>query len=239
MRGGFAVSLHPVAKVLTVLLISLALAFHLKATLGPVLLLTAVMLIFGLRGWRALARSVRRMRWLLLSILILHAYFTPGNLMWPLLGGFSPSVTGLETGLERAAMLLIMVAWAVWLMQAIPPLEMAAALAWLLSPLRLVGLPVERFSRRLSLTLQAVEEVGERARRLRAELQAVTPPQNWADGLRIRADVLQRLFRELAAEEHADVQAQPAAVTLAGWRWYDSALLVTVMLSLGMSWVTW
>lgn len=233
MRCTWMRPLHPVAKLLAVVAVSLGLALSLRPLLPGAALMTLLLLLCDVPQLASLGRALRRVRWLLLSIILLHGYLTPGEAAWPLLGELSPSSIGLENGLQRAAMLLIMVTWAVWLMQDVSPSAMAAAITAMLRPLAALGFPADRLGRRLSLTLQAVEQVGERARVLRMELLQAAPPRSWGEGLRLRAEVLLRLFQE-AEQAPAPASALPLS-PLPAWRWRDRLFLMVVLLALTLA----
>jgi energy-coupling factor transport system permease protein len=102
-------------------------------------------------------RYVRRSRWLLLSLLLVYAYATPGNLAWPALGSFSPAWQGLQYGLLRSARMLLMLAALAILMTYIHRQHLLVGLYCLLSPLKQLGIQVERLAVRLWLTLDYAE----------------------------------------------------------------------------------
>lgn len=228
---------HPVLRLLSVLLVSLSLAFGWAYSLPWVALLTGLLLIFGDVDWRVMWRACLRVRWLLLSLLLLHAYFTPGPLMWPDLEGFSPSAEGLRSGAGQAAALLLMVIWARWMQQGLSPDTQAQALLHLLHPLALLGVPVTRFARRLSLTLHGVELVSERVRVLRITLLAEHPARGaWAT-LKLRADVLSGLFAEMENLVLQSPQHAQADVDLPPWRGWDWCALVALSVFLLSIWI--
>ncbi len=107
-------------------------------------------------------RAVRRLRWLLLSLFVLYAWFTPGRYLVPAWGGWSPTLEGLALGAERAT-LLILIALGAHLLLASTRREALVAGLGLLQPRG------SRFALRLVLTLEAVP-------RAQAGLAAVTAP---------------------------------------------------------------
>ena len=226
---------HPVLRLLSVLFISLSLALGWAHSLPWVALLTGLLLVFAELDWRTLLRAGYRLRWLLLSLLLLHAYFTPGPLMWPSLQGFSPSIEGLRSGAGQAAALLLMVIWARWMQQGLSPDMQAQALLRLLRPLAWLGVPVTRFACRLSLTLHGVDVVSERLCVLRNALPVDRPTGGVWAGLKLRADLLSGLFAEM---EKLTLQAplHPQAVAVLppwrGWDWF--ALMVLSVLLIGV-----
>ena len=102
-------------------------------------------------------RYIRRSRWLLLSLLLIYAYTTPGSLLWPALGSFSPSWQGLQYGLLRSARLLLMLASLAILMTCLGRQQLLSGLYQLLFPLKHLGIQVERLAVRLWLTLDYAE----------------------------------------------------------------------------------
>ncbi len=112
----------------------------------------------------SLLRMMRRVRWLLLAILILYGWFTPGAALIPAWAPYSPSLEGLQQGLLRAAVLLAIVAAVYLLITTTPRGDLVAGLLWCGRPLRRLGVDDQRFAVRLVLALEAVPEVQTLAR---------------------------------------------------------------------------
>lgn len=220
-------ALHPLARIWVLIIVSLGLTFYLVPLLPALLLLTALVLRCDRPDLQVLLRTFRRIRWLLLVTVLLHAYLTPGPLLMPGLGGLSPAREGLLEGLIRSLALLFMAFWAVWLMHGIAPARMAQAIAQLLWPLGRLGFPVSRLASRLSLSLAAVEAVGEHARRLRESLVSERKPVGLLAGLQIRATVLLRLFEEV--EKSVPVDNQDSDAPLPKLAWPDLLVLLLVI----------
>ncbi|MFN2310189.1 MAG: hypothetical protein ABR553_10745, partial [Gammaproteobacteria bacterium] len=107
--------MRPPVRILSLLILAAALASGQPWVLacGGVILVLGVLLIHRQRmgfDWRALLGMLYRIRWLLLAILVLYGWFTPGTAWLPALGGWSPVQEGLYQGLLRAAALLCIVA---------------------------------------------------------------------------------------------------------------------------------
>ncbi len=100
-------------------------------------------------------QAVRRLRWLALSLALMSAWTTPGHLLWPAWGDYSPTAQGVLLGLQRAALLVLLGLGAHLLMRSTPRARLVAALA-LLQPRD------SRFALRLILTLEAVGSAQER-----------------------------------------------------------------------------
>lgn len=105
------------------------------------------------RAWPLL----RRMRWLLLSLLGVYLWFTPGLPLLPALGS-TPTIEGIEEGLQRIVSLLLLALAASLLMQSTAREPLLAALYSLLTPLRWLGVNPERIAVRITLTLDAVTQ---------------------------------------------------------------------------------
>lgn len=108
---------------------------------------------------RVLLGMLRRIRWLLLAILILYGWFTPGTALLPVLGGWSPVQEGLQEGVLRVIALLAIVAAVYLLLASTPRGALVGGLLWYGVPLRRLGLDDRRFAVRLVLALEAVPQV--------------------------------------------------------------------------------
>lgn len=104
---------------------------------------------------RQLARSLRRIRWLLLSLAVVYLVVAPEP--GPGTGdGYLPAWTDVELALRRAGVLVLLVSVVELIRQTTPAPELASAVALCLTPLRWIGADTDRFSRRVALTLEAV-----------------------------------------------------------------------------------
>ena len=120
----------------------------------------ACLLVLGFAAFLAragLLRLLRRSRWLLLATIFLFAWMTTGMPM-----SWLPGATrdGLQTAVEQISRLLASIALVAILLMALDGRHLIAACYGLLAPLRRLGVDVERWVIRLSLTLQGLE--GER-----------------------------------------------------------------------------
>ena len=147
--------MHPSIKILCVL--ALAIAVHVPNDL--VLSLMAVMLSILLLYYRAggFWRMLRRVRWLLISMVLIFAFNTPGEYLpqWPF--ELAPTYEGLYAGLLQAVRLCMMLAGLALLLATTSRENLMAGFFLLLYPLRLVKLHPERFAARLWLTLHYVD----------------------------------------------------------------------------------
>jgi len=97
---------------------------------------------------------LRRSRWLLMTMLILFGWLTPGT---PLPGLPGASQEGLLLGAESLARLLIALSAVALILKALSPAELVAGIRSLLAPLVIFGIPRDRIAVRLALTLEEVE----------------------------------------------------------------------------------
>ena len=104
-----------------------------------------------------LMQLVRRTRWIMLSLLLVYAYSTPGQPLMDMLGMFSPSREGLIDGALQLGRLLVALAGLAILLDRLHRLPLISGLYFLFVPLQWMGLSRERFAVRLALTLHYAE----------------------------------------------------------------------------------
>ncbi|MDR3213418.1 MAG: energy-coupling factor transporter transmembrane protein EcfT [Azoarcus sp.] len=135
----------------------------------------AALLVQATEGWRLAAlvvaslvaafvcaraqcfRLLARVRVLLLAILVLFAWFTPGEAVfmdWPRL---SPSREGLLLAFAHGGRLLAVVCWVAILLARMPPDRLVSGLYALARPCAALGLSAERIALRLLLVLRYVD----------------------------------------------------------------------------------
>jgi energy-coupling factor transporter transmembrane protein EcfT len=102
---------------------------------------------------------LRRTRWIMLSLLLIYAYVTPGEAVWASLAQFSPTNEGLVNGLLQLCRLVFTLASLAILLSLLPQQQHICGLYVLTYPLRYVGLSRERLAVRLALTLQYAKSV--------------------------------------------------------------------------------
>jgi len=149
--------MHPLTKILCFILVLLLISMLDNLMLFSLMMLSFVM-VLSLRVLTFL-HTVRRMRWLLLSILVIYAFGTPGELIPAFSVNFAPTYEGLQSGLVQIEKLLIALAALSLLLTSSPREQMMLGLYMLLIPFRFAGLNIERFAARLMLTLNYVEEL--------------------------------------------------------------------------------
>lgn len=201
--------LHPAFRIM--LLVALA-AMLFRYSL-PAMTIVLAILLAGAAGagvLRRVARSIRRIRWLLLSIAVIYLWVAPE----PAAGGAIPAWPDVELALRRAGVLVVLVAAVELLTLHTPAPLMAAGLVTVLRPLRILGVDVERFAGRLALTLEAVpataEKVAEAAggRRIRRGIAG------WGEAA---ADLVERIETDANAGPQAAALPDPGRAGLTDW----------------------
>ena len=145
---------------------------------------------------------LRRIRWIMLSLLLIYAYATPGAAIWPSLAQFSPTFEGLAGGVLQACRLVFALAGLAILLQVLPPPRLVNGLYVLSYPLRYVGLPRQRIAVRLALTLHY------------AEASLLHPPVSWHEHM-------QQMLTPLPIKLHS------IEIPLSIFTWLDGLLLVS------------
>ncbi len=97
---------------------------------------------------------LRRSRWLLLTMLVMFGWLTPGTPM-PLIPGATQE--GLLLAADNLARLLVALSVVALILKALSPPELVAGIRSLLAPLALLKISHDRIAVRLALTLNEVE----------------------------------------------------------------------------------
>lgn len=146
---------HPAIQILIWLTVSIT--AQALAALG---LLVMVVVLFALAAKldsKQLYSLIRRTRWILLSLLLIYAYTTPGGAVVDGLGLYSPTFEGLVDGLMQLGRLLAMLSGLAILLSLLSESEFISGIHVLAYPLVLLGISRERVAVRLALTLQYAE----------------------------------------------------------------------------------
>jgi energy-coupling factor transporter transmembrane protein EcfT len=161
---------HPAAQILTWCLLVAIMQF---LTLEILLVAAGFVLLFALlRSAHKLMQLLRRTRWIMLSLLLIYAYSTPGQPLLNALGMFSPSREGLSDGVLQLTRLLAALAGLAILLDRLHRQQLIAGLYTLFAPLQLIGVSRERVAVRLALTLHY------------AEVAMLRETHTWQDNLR-------------------------------------------------------
>jgi energy-coupling factor transporter transmembrane protein EcfT len=183
------IQVHPATR----LLAWAALVVFAQLARGPILwaLGLVVIAMAALFARQRARRLVRRIRILLSVLVVLFAFFTPGEVLLPFLGGASPTREGLALALLHCMQLLIVVLLVALLLELTNEKFLVSGLMFLARPLALVGLSVERMAVRMLLVFRYVE----------------TPPEGG--------------WRALLSSSHESSLNGPLSVTLVPLRWWD------------------
>ncbi len=169
------ISMHPSVRIFCLLVFAM-MAYALGGnTLNWLLLFSMVTLfctdVLQLKARRRLGLSfklvslselfllLRRVRYILLFMLIVYAFNTPGEYFadWPF--AIAPTYEGIIAGIEQAVRLSLVLAGLALLLANTVREQFIAGLYIVARPFRLVGMNPERFAVRLWLTLHYVEHL--------------------------------------------------------------------------------
>lgn len=169
---------HPAAQIMTwCLLVATmqALAFGTLLITAGLILLCALVI-----SGHKFIQLLRRTRWIMLSLLLVYAYSTPGQPLLDAFGMYGPTREGLTDGVLQLTRLLAALAGLAILLDRLHRQQLIAGLYTLFAPLQWVGLSRERFAVRLALTLHY------------AEVAMLRGTHTWQDALRATQDRGQR-----------------------------------------------
>lgn len=195
----FAMDYKPHPATLLALWIAVAVVVQLATLrwLAGALLLAAPLFLFN-TGTRALT-LIRRARWLLLSIILLFAFGTPGQRLDGVAGDIGLTWDGLQLGAEQVLRLLLLLASLAWLHDRLGSQGLVAGIHGLLGPVADWRGLRERLVVRLMLVLESVDAqadlswrdwLSEPAVEPDGVLSLVSPPFGWPDRLLLAALIL-------------------------------------------------
>jgi energy-coupling factor transport system permease protein len=145
---------HPVSLILTWIAFSIALQ-----RLHPPTLWSAASVIMLAALWfsgKRFLQLLRRTRWIMLSLLLVYGYATPGDALWNI-SLPSPTWQGLLDGMQQLTRLWAMLAGLSLLLRFLTQQQLVAGLYALAWPLQWLGLSRERLVVRLALTVRYAE----------------------------------------------------------------------------------
>lgn len=209
MSNGIDLLIHPATKILLWIGFALAVQMLGFTLLGLVSALAGIWLALG-GGLSEVGFVLRRSRWLLLSLTLIYAFATPGDLLFPLLGDFGPSLQGLRGGALQAWRLALSLVTLALLLRACPRESLLSGIYALLRPLRAVGMNPDRVAVRLWLTLHYAQQQS------RQKMQA------WREELRVALDPAP------SAVLHVSLELPP-------FSWRDPVVLLLAALLLGLA----
>jgi len=146
---------HPSVQILTWCMLVAALQ---EMTTGRLMMASGLILLCAiLISGHKLILLLRRTRWVMLSLLLIYAFTTPGWALFELLGVFSPTREGLADGAIQMMRLLATLAALAILLESLHRQHLIAGLYTLFLPMRILGVSRERLAVRLALTLHYAE----------------------------------------------------------------------------------
>ena len=148
--------LHPASLILIWLAFAFCVPWLQPAELSAIVLLFSLPLL--LRYSAQYLKLLRRSRWLLISLVLVYAFVTPGAAAVAVLGAYSPSREGLLSGGLQALRLISLLATLALLLATTSRERILAGLYFLLRPFVLIGVDVDRVAARIWLTLYYVEK---------------------------------------------------------------------------------
>lgn len=165
--------MHPSARILLLLILAL-MVYGLEQTalqlsfMAMMLALLIYDLIYpktaairrGVKRFRAIGeffKLLKRVRYIVIVLLLVYAYNTPGEYLPGWYFTLTPTYEGLHAGVNQALRLVLIIAGLALLLTTTDRDQMIAGLYWLAKPFRFSAFQPERFAVRLWLTLHYVE----------------------------------------------------------------------------------
>ncbi len=157
-------------------------------------------------------RLTKRLKWFYLVMFVIFALNTPGEHIagWPF--SISPTYEGLRAGLMQLLRITVMLAALSILLAVNTRQQLISGFYFLLTPLKYIGLDVERFAARLWLTLHYVE------------LQQQAPKNQL-----IFSNLSQNLANIFTETQHDDIEITLEKPTFS---WLDNSLIALMALAL-------
>ena len=159
--------LHPASLILIWLAFAFCIPWLRPAELSAIVFLFSLPLL--LRHSAHYLKLLRRSRWLLISLILVYAFVTPGVAAISVLGAYSPSREGLLSGALQALRLISLLATLALLLATTSRDRILAGLYFLLRPFVLIGVDVDRVAARIWLTLHYAEQSGQGEQRRSGE----------------------------------------------------------------------
>lgn len=117
-----------------------------------------LILLASFFSWQTYWRIFKRLRFIFLALLVLFAWQTPGQLIFPAFGQFSPSYEGLELAALQAARLLGCISIVALLMDKLSPLDWVNGLYGLSRPFKSFCFSPDRFAIRVFLIFNFMQQ---------------------------------------------------------------------------------
>lgn len=146
---------HPAALIL--LWVCLVVTMQSLQTVWLMLTGTPLLIAACILSAARLLALLRRTRWIMLSLLLIYAYTTPGEAAWASFAQFGPTQEGLVEGLFQLCRLAFTLVSLSLLLNMLSRQQLIGGLYTLAYPLCHLGLSRERIAVRLALTLHYAE----------------------------------------------------------------------------------
>lgn len=202
--GGY---FHPASLILIWLGFALSIPWLRTPDLAGIAGILIILLLFG-RSPEFL-KLLRRTRWLLIPLILVYAFATPGESLIPALGSYSPSREGLVSGGLQALRLATLLSGLAFLLASVSRDRMLVGLYFLLHPLARLGVNIDRVAARVWLTLHYAEQ------------KEAGRPGEWRENLR-------------AASEGGNGESRTITLEVRRFSWADYLALAFSALLLGL-----
>lgn len=160
--------LHPASLILIWLAFAFCVPWLRPVELSVIVFLFSLPLL--LRYSAPYLKLLHRSRWLLISLVLIYAFVTPGIAAVDALGAYSPSREGLLSGGLQALRLISLLTTLALLLATISRDRILAGVYFLLRPFAFIGMNVDRVAARIWLTLHYVQADRHRAGEWRERL---------------------------------------------------------------------
>lgn len=138
-------------------LASLALALSFMQHYQLVILVSVLSCVAFIFSARVFTHTLRRVKWLLIILIIIYMFSTPGEYIQYWKMPLRPTYEGLIAGLSQMLNIVAMLAGIALILTTTPRAKLIGGLYQLLSPFRRFGINAENFAIRIWLTLHYVE----------------------------------------------------------------------------------
>ncbi len=193
--------MHPSLRIIALIALAIAIQFAQPRVLFAIGLLAilAALVLYPALLWRMQFRS----RWLLLILVLIFSFTTPGEYVRGWTSAIAPTYEGIGMGLLQAGRLITMLAALALLLGSTGREPLMSGIYILMKPLGLLGLSPARFTARLWLTLHYVEEAPEKHHRSKLAM-----------------------LNEIALYDQLEMQQQRLVLTMPAWNVVDLLVLV-------------
>lgn len=128
---------------------------------GIMLVFTAVIILLSGISLRTALNSVNKLYWFFILILLLNTVFYSPEGAWFSFWIFNPSPAGLLQGIDVVLRVFLVLVVSNVLTSTTAPMEITNALEFLISPLKLIGIPTEQIAMILSIAIQFIPTLSE------------------------------------------------------------------------------